>query len=97
MLSTPPARFAARTSRSAAFCGVGLASTIAWIWSSVTIPVRPSLHRSSRSPSSSTTESSSTWTSSSVPSDRVMTFLCGCTSASAFVISPDRTIRATSV
>ena len=63
MLSMPPARFAALTSRSAACCGWSLVSRIAWIWSSVTIPVRPSLHSSRRSPSSSAIESSSTSTS----------------------------------
>ena len=69
MLSMPPARLAALMSRSAASWGSGVVSRIAWIWGSVTMPVRPSLHRRRRSPSIRGTSFSSTTTSGSVPID----------------------------
>ena len=83
MLSSPPPCSAARTRfRAIVAAGSSAASRSAMVCSA-TIVFRPSLHRSTTSPSAATTVNVSTSTESSVPSARVITLRWGWCSASS--------------
>ena len=97
MLSSPPPRFAAWISACAAPSrSPRLRDDTPRSSSPSTIDESPSLQIRKTSPGCASTENASTSTSGSVPSARVITERCGCTSASPGDSSPRRTSSATS-